>query len=64
MTVAVEANRNGGLDLLRFWRFWYMTTMMYEFVLYILPIVLAMYNEFHLKNGFSTINVYDNSTGQ
>ncbi len=38
-----------------------MTTMIYEFVLYILPIVLAMYNEFHLKNGFSTINVYDNS---
>lgn len=38
-----------------------MTTMMYEFVLYIIPIVLAMYNEFHLKNGFSTINFYDNS---
>ncbi len=36
-----------------------MTTMMYEFVLYIIPIVLAMYNEFHLKIGFSTINVYD-----
>jgi hypothetical protein len=38
-----------------------MTTMMYEFVLYIIPIVLAIYNEFHLENGFSTINVYDNS---
>lgn len=38
--------------------------MMYEFVLYIIPIVLATYNEFHLKNGFSTINVYDNSNGR